>query len=41
MEVHLDNLQAKFDNHDLDWTFELMAGKLFVMEMGSAQYLEK
>ena len=41
MEVHRDNLQAKFDNQNLDLIFEVMAGKLFVLEMGSAQYLKK
>ena len=41
MEVHLDDLQAKFNNCDLNLIFKVMAAILIVVEMVSAQYLEK
>ena len=41
MEVHLDNHQAMFDYHDLHLIFKVMVAILFLMEMVSAQYLEK
>ena len=39
MEVQLDKLQVKFDYHSLNLIFK--AAILFVVEMVSAQYLEK
>ena len=41
MQVHLDDRQAKLDYHDLDLIFKVMATILTVVEMVSAQYIEK
>ena len=41
MEVHLDNLQAKFDYHNLDLIFKVMAAILFILEIISVEYPEK
>ena len=41
MEVHLETFQAKFDYLDLDVVFKVMAAILFLMDMVSAQYIEK
>ena len=41
MQVHLDNLQAQFDYHDLDLIFNFMAAILFVVDMIYTQYLKK
>ena len=40
MEVHLDEIHTKFDYHDLDRIFKVMAFILIVVEMVSAQYLD-
>ena len=39
MEVHLDNLQAKFEYHDLYLIFKVMVAILIVVEIVSAQFL--
>ena len=36
MEVHLDDLRVKFDYHDLDLIFKVMATILIVLEMDFA-----
>ena len=39
MEVHLDNLQAKFDYFDLDLIFKVMVAIMFLVDLVSAQYV--
>ena len=41
MEVHLENFQDKFDYHDLDLIFKVMAAIWMVVETVFAQYLKK